>query len=214
MFRHALSCLLLVATFAMLNGCAVWGVYEDKRLTDTMTEDKGLASRIKTALMNEKFVDGWSVSVYSYYRNVYLVGEVPGEMQSKAVEIAKKYEPRTVTTHWFTKSKNESSNLALATNLRGALIGTKGLSSTRIDTEVNAGRVVLLGVVGSEREKEIAIEAAKKVKNVTKVTSYLMLPMGAGANSAPQTVNTSAKQGSSGSSGNSGGSGNVESRDI
>lgn len=214
MFRHFLSCLLLVATVAMLNGCAVWGVYDDKRLTDTMAEDKGLSSRIKTALMNEKFVDGWSVSVYSYYRNVYLVGEVPGEMQTKAVEIARKYEPRSVTTHWFTKSKNESSNLALATNLRGVLIGTKGLSSTRIDTEVNAGRVVLLGVVDSEREKEIAIEAAKKVKNVTRVTSYLMLPMGAGANTAPQTVETSAKQGSSGSSGNSGASGNVESRDI
>ena len=208
MFRHILSCLLLVATVAILNGCAVWGVYDDKRLTDTMADDKGLSSRIKTALMNEKFVDGWSVSVYSYYRHVYLVGEVPGEMQGKAVEIARKYDPRSVTTHWFTKSKNESSNLALATNLRGALIGTKGLSSTRIDTEVNAGRVVLLGVVDSEREKEIAIEAAKKVKNVTRVTSYLMLPEGGGINTKPQTVDTPARQGSNG------GSGKVESRDI
>ena len=210
--RHILSCLLLVATVVMLNGCAVWGVYEDKRLTDTMAEDKGLASRIKTALMNEKFVDGWSVSVYSYYRHVFLVGEVPGEMQAKAVQIAKKFEPYSVTTHWFTKSKNESNNLALAANLRGSLIGTKGLSSTRIDTEVNAGRVVLLGVVGSEREKELTIETAKKVKSVIRVTSYLMLPVGASPNSKPQAVDTPAKEGSSG--GSDKGSGKVESRDI
>lgn len=207
MFRHFLSCLLLVATVAMLNGCAVWGVYDDKRLTDTMADDKGLSSRIKTALMNEKFMEGWSVSVYSYYRHVYLVGEVPGSMQSKAVEIARAKKPAAVTTHWFTKSKNSSSDFALATNLRGALIGTKGLSSTRIDTEVNAGRVVLLGVVGSENEKEIAIKAAKKVKGVSQVYSYLMLPPGqhGGISTAPATTRTStpAKSG-----------GNIESRDL
>ena len=64
----------------------------------------------------------------------------------------------------------------MAATLRADLIQARGLSSTRIDTEVNAGRVVLLGVVAHEEEKDIAIRTARKVKGVSEVTSYLMLP--------------------------------------
>ena len=213
--------LLLVAT-QLLSACAIWGVAEDKRLSDTMRDDKALATSIKSAIMQEKFSDGWSVSVYSYYRKVFLVGEVPGTMQARAVEIAKSKKPRSVTTHWFTKSKNDSSNIGLATRLRGALIGAKGLSSTRIDTEVNAGRVILLGVVDSEQEKDLAVKTAQGVEGVTNVTSYLMLPLGQArlgredvAGNAPASGSSSGKSGSSGSSGNSGNSGGgIESRDI
>lgn len=201
-------------TVSLLSGCAVWGVYEDKRLTDTMTEDKALASRIKTALMQEKFLEGWSVNVYSYYRHVYLVGEVPGSMQTKAVEIAESKNPRSVTTHWFTKSKNESSDLTLAAKLRTALIGTKGLSSTRIDTEVNSGRVVLLGVVESEQEKELATTAAKGVEGVTRVTSYLMLPMGKGSMAPEESAGETAAQPQASKTSSSNSSGGIESRDL
>lgn len=81
-----------------------------------------------------------------------------------------------MTPHWFSPAKSDTSNFALAASLRTDLIGAKGLSSTRIDTEVNAGRVVLLGVVKDDEEKQIAIRTARKVKGVTSVTSYLMLP--------------------------------------
>ena len=212
--QRILSALLLAMTVSLLSGCAVWGVYEDKRLTDTMTEDKALASRIKTALMQEKFLEGWSVNVYSYYRHVYLVGEVPGSMQTKAVEIAESKNPRSVTTHWFTKSKNESSDLTLAAKLRTALIGTKGLSSTRIDTEVNSGRVVLLGVVESEQEKELATTAAKGVEGVTRVTSYLMLPMGKGSMAPEESAGETAAQPQTSKTSSSNSSGGIESRDL
>ena len=70
--------------------------------------------------------------------------------------------------------------MTLATKLRTELIGTKGLSSTRVETEVNAGRVVLLGVVKDNAERQLAIRAARGVSGVTSVTSYLMLPQKAG----------------------------------
>ena len=212
--QRILSALLLAVTVSLLSGCAVWGVYEDKRLADTMTEDKALASSIKTALMQEKFLEGWSVNVYSYYRHVFLVGEVPGSMQTRAVQIAEGKNPRSVTTHWFTKSKNDSSDFALATRLRTALIGTRGLSSTRIDTEVNSGRVVLLGVVDSEHEKDLANTAAKGVEGVTRVTNYLMLPMGKGS-SAPDahTGHTATEPLPTKTSGTDT-SGNIKSRDL
>ena len=173
-----LAFVLLLAALAALNGCAysAYGLYDDQRLMDTITDDKTLATSIKTALMDENFSGGWSIAVYSYYGNVFLVGEVPQNMQGKALAIARRYKPRSVTPHWFSPAKSDTSNFALAASLRTDLIGAKGLSSTRIDTEVNAGRVVLLGVVKDDEEKQIAIRTARKVKGVTSVTSYLMLP--------------------------------------
>ena len=67
-----------------------------------------------------------------------------------------------------------------ATRLRSNLIGTRGLSSTRVDTVVNAGRVVLLGVVSNEKEKKLAIHTAQTTTNVKSVTSYLFFPPKAG----------------------------------
>lgn len=178
-----LAALLLVC--ALVQGCAYggYGLYDDKRLMDTITDDKAMATSIKTALMKADFTGGWAVSVYCFYGNVFLVGEVPKNMQAKAVSIARSYKPHSVTPHWFTPAKSDTGDLSLATSLRADLIGTKGLSSTRIDTEVNAGRVVLLGVVEDDAEKQLAIRVARRVKGVTSVTSYLMLPQKA---SAPQ----------------------------
>lgn len=165
-------CLMLAF---LLQACA-YGVYDDKRLLDTQASDKALATDIKAALLKANFTGGMAVAVYCFYGNVFLVGEVPASMQTKAIAIAKSYKPRSITPHWFAKAKGDRANLALATDLRAALIGTRGLSSTRIDTEVNSGRVVLLGVVHDEAEKQLAIATARKVRGVTSVTSYIMLP--------------------------------------
>ncbi|MBQ9406216.1 MAG: BON domain-containing protein [Desulfovibrio sp.] len=171
--------LLLFWVITLLNGCA-YSVYDDQRLMGTMSSDKKIATKIKAALLNESFVGGWEIAVYCFYGHVFLVGEVPANMQQKALTIARRYKPRSVTSHWFAKAKSDTANFALATRLRSSLIGTAGLSSTRIETEVNSGRVVLLGVVRDMQEKQLAIDAARKVQGVTSVTSYLMLPQKAG----------------------------------
>lgn len=167
---------LFVLAVFLLQGCAAYGIYDDKRLMDTMTDDKALATAIKTDLLDANFKGGWAIAVYCYYGNVFMVGEVPEHMREKARSIAIRRKPKTLTAHWFEHAVSDKSNFALATSLRTDLIKTKGLSSTRIDTEVNAGRVVLLGVVQDENEKQIAIKSARQVSGVTKVTSYLILP--------------------------------------
>jgi hyperosmotically inducible protein len=181
-----LSLLLLLLSLC-LGGCSYggYGIYDDQRLMDTMSSDKALATKIKTALMGEKFFDGWSIAVYSYYKHVFLVGEIPPEMEEKALTIAHRYHPSSVTAHWFTAEKSEVGNLTLRTRLRSSLIGAKNLSSSRIDTEVNSGRVVLLGVVQDEEERQLAIRTAESVQGVTAVTSYLMLPL-RGTQSIPE----------------------------
>ena len=178
--RGPLSLTLLLLALGQVWGCAVtmpYSVYEDKRLVDTITDDKSITASIKTALLQADFTGGWSVSSYCYYGKVFLIGEVPPNMRAKAVEIAKNTKGvRSVTTHWFPPSTGGENNLVLATKLRTHLIGTKGVSSTRVDTQVNAGRVVLLGVVNDEEEKQAIIRAAKETSGVRSVTSYLMFP--------------------------------------
>ena len=111
------------------------------------------------------------------------IGTVQGkkcDYKGKAITIAQRYKPLSVTPHWFTPATSDSNNMMLATRLRTSLIGTKGLSSSRIDTEVNSGRVVLLGVVKDDAEKQLAVKSARGVAGVTSVTSYLMLPQKVG----------------------------------
>lgn len=171
-----LRTLALLALLPLLaQGCA-YGIYEDQRMLDTMRDDQTMAKSIKAALLKEDFKDALSVSVYCFYGHVFLVGEIPPAMQAKALALARSYHPMSVTPHWFSAAKSDRSDFALAADLRAALIGAKGLSSTRIDTEVNAGRVVLLGVVRDDEEKRLAIHVARQVKGVTSVVSYLMLP--------------------------------------
>lgn len=175
--KHLLSPLALLCTMAFLQGCAVWGTIADERLVDTMASDKAIATIIKKDLMAEKVIDGWNINVYCYYGHVFLVGEAPDAMRSKAIAFARKdNRVRSVTPHWFKSEKSGESDIMVATRLRTNLIGTSNLSSTRIDTEVNAGRVVLLGVVSSAKEKSLAIKTTRTTKGVRSVTSYLMLP--------------------------------------
>lgn len=172
-------CVLLLLTMLPLSGCgySAYGLYDDKRLMDTITDDKGIATAIKTDLLDNNFSQGWGTAVYCYYGHVFLVGEVPQDMRDKAVTIARRHQGvRSVTTHWFSPATSETSNLVLAARLRTALIRKDKLSSTRIDTEVNAGRVVLLGVVENAAERGLALDAARHVEGVTSVKSYLMTP--------------------------------------
>lgn len=171
--RVALLLCLLCCLLA--NGCA-YGIFEDRRLIDTMAEDKKMATSIKSALLRDNFRDGLAVSVYVFYGNVFLLGELPKKLQGRAVEIARRYKPLSITPHWFSPASSDVGNLSLASSVRTALIGTRGLSSTRIDSVVNAGRVVLLGVVHDNAEKQLAISVARKVRGVSSVTSYLLLP--------------------------------------
>ena len=169
---------LLLLCLGQAAGCATaYGVYDDKRLTDTIVDDKSIATSIKTSLLQEKFSDGWGTAVYCYYGNVFVVGEVPAHMQQKAVDIAQKQKGvRSVTTHWFSAQTSDENDFLLATKLRTNLIGAKGVNNTRIDTEVNAGRVVLLGVVDNEKEMQRVINTTKATSGVKSVKSYMMLP--------------------------------------
>lgn len=186
---HLSLLLVCLALACLMQGCAVYSTASDERLVDTMGSDNAISGLIKKDLMAERFADGWNISVHCFYGHVFLVGECPKEMRAKAVKIAKRDKRvRSVTTHWFSPRVAETNNFVMATKLRSALIGTGNLNSTRIETEVNSDRVVLLGVANDSNERKTAVRAAREVNGVLTVTSYIMLPMKPGSNFRPTGI--------------------------
>lgn len=173
----ALAVCLLVCP-PLIQGCGFYGVYKDKRLVGTIQEDNAIASGAKADLMRFNLSVGWNVAVRCYYGTVFLVGEAPENLRAEAVRIAGR-EPlvRDVRTHWFEPARGgKEPDIAVAARVRKELIGTPGLGSTRVDVEISAGRVVLLGVADNEEEIRLAQEVASRTPGVTQVTNLMMLP--------------------------------------
>lgn len=187
--KKFLSLCSLLLVLSILQGCAIYGAATDERLTGTMRADNVIITGVKNRIAHEKLSTTWKISVFCYYGHVFLVGECPENLRSRAVELAKQDKRvLSVTPHWFS-SRVGDSDIVLATKVRTELIGTSNLNSTRIDSEVNANRVVLLGVASSAAERKLAVKAARSVSGVNSVTSYIMLPLKPGVNYRP-TGNT------------------------
>ncbi len=176
----------LILTAFLLQGCALYGGATDERLSGTMTDDKTLTTSIKTKLMSDDVASGWNISVYSFYGHVFLVGTCPKDLRAKAVKIAQKDKRvLSLTTHWFEPVAGGENNFILSTSIRSALIGADGVNNTHFETEVNSGRVVLLGVARDAKERKAAVQTVRNVKGVSTVTSYIMLPKKQGINYMP-----------------------------
>ncbi len=181
-------CTLLICCLA-LQGCAIYSTATDKRLTGTMSDDTAISTAIKKNLMGESMSAGWDISVYCYYGHVFLVGECPQNMRAKAVEIARqRKDVMSVTPHWFTPRAGGDSDTVLTGKVWAALINAKDVNSTRINIQVNANRVVLLGVANDTGERKRAVRTAREVENVNTVTSYIMLPMKPGVKFTPTGI--------------------------
>ena len=83
--------LLLLCCLMLSSGCAsLYGVYDDQRLGGTISDDKEISLGVKSDLMDANLSQGWGIKVYCYYGHVFLVGEAPEKMRSKAIRIARK----------------------------------------------------------------------------------------------------------------------------
>ncbi len=62
---------------------------------------------------------------------------------------------------------------AITTSIKTKLIANSKVAARNINVDTDGGIVTLLGTVGSEKEKEIAIKIARATKGVKKVVSNL-----------------------------------------
>ena len=175
---HRLSFFMIVACLIGLAACATpYGLYADKRPLETQKSDTGLRSQVGSALKAAGFTGVSEMTVHVYYGRVFLTGEVPEKQRGTAVRTAQQVEGvADVTPHWFISLKSDSeSDAALRLRLEKNLVAADGVTSSRVDHVVNSGRVVLLGVVESEAERQAAITTARKTAGARSVASYLFV---------------------------------------
>ena len=181
----ALYLIFLLGLTLLAAGCPPKTIYEivlDERSVGDLTKDKEIEAKVKTAFADDETVDALDISVYSFYGDVYLVGQKQTEAQKKrAIEIAKKTEGvKSVTTYILQKKGEDedscgtTNSLEITAKVSAALIGDEDIWSTNVEVQTVQCNVVLLGLVGSEKEIEKSIVHAKGVEGVRSVKSFLV----------------------------------------
>ena len=184
MHRIALLCiaLVLLTAFPFLNGCTVYDVAVEERTTGEWADDGKIALLIEKDFLADDLVKYMDFDAYCFRRHVYVVGEYESRDQvARAVKIAKSAEGvREVTTYLLPKREHDPGcgtveSVDIYRKLKQALVGDDNIWSTNIEIEIVQCNVVLLGIVGSAKEKAAAEAHAKAVEGVRRVKSFLIV---------------------------------------
>jgi osmotically-inducible protein OsmY len=173
-----LSATLLLQSCAGLiigAGMGAASVAHDRRTIGTQVDDTTTASRISTAMSNNKAIkEQTSISVQVFNGNALLVGQAPTEaliqqaetLASSVKNIKKLHNqirlgspiPANLVAH----------DLWLASKIKTQLIADKRIDGLHIEIEVENGEVFLMGLV-SEKESNIAVDITRNIKGVKQV---------------------------------------------
>ncbi len=180
-YINGLSIFMIIALL-FVNGCGtVYSTARDERSVGTVLDDKKIAGKIKYALLRDKVIKGLDIAVYTFTGKIYLVGVVEnGSQKNRAVNIARRTEgAKSVTTYLLSKKDASMGktidDTAITTKVKANLIADKEMKATQVSVKTIYGNVVLLGVVGSQRDVGKAVQHARRVKYVKSVKSFLLV---------------------------------------
>jgi len=162
-----------------IGGCAVYDVAVEERNVGTYTSDRKISFLIEEQFLKDDTIKFLDFDAYSYEGNVYLVGEYDSHAQvDKAVSIAKGVKGvKTVTTYFLPKREDDlcgtMDTMDIAAKLKNKLVGDKDIWSTNIDVEIVQCKIIMLGLVGTEKERDEAIAHAKSVPGTRGVKSFI-----------------------------------------
>ncbi|SHN49905.1 BON domain-containing protein [Desulfovibrio litoralis] len=165
--------LFLLLSLCLLGACAT---INDERSLGTQLSDTSIETKIKTALLFESPIKSIrDVNIYSFNGDVYLVGQLPKELRTFAVNKAQSVDGvNKVTAHWFpTDSSSTINDTRLEANIDSELLLHKDIKSTQVRVDVWGGHVVLLGLMSSQREIDRVVNLVKTMTYVKSVTNYL-----------------------------------------
>jgi hyperosmotically inducible protein len=151
---------------------------------EAQARDKRLSLEVRQALGRVDAAAIVHISPHVYMDRVFLVGFVDSEEQRSQLETAARGVEgvRDVDGYLPVRSDTQGSTTAtvddaeLKAELAAALAADLRTTKLRVDTEVVAGHVVLLGVVGSDSERDAVVQVADGIVSPNRVTSFLLLP--------------------------------------
>ncbi len=169
-------CLLGLVVFT---GCVVYDAAVTDRKVETYAKDETIEAEIASKVIADDTAKFLDVSAFCYTGNVYLVGEYETEKQKeRAISLARGVKGVTSITPYMLPKREvtgcgSTDNFAITSEVKSKLIGDKDIWSTNVDVKTVQCNVVLLGVVGSQKEIDKAISHAKGVKGVRGIKSFL-----------------------------------------
>jgi hyperosmotically inducible periplasmic protein len=175
-FLFALMCLLALS--ALLQGCFVYSTAVDERSLSTQASDKGVVISLNAKFVQDPDVKYFHVTPYCYEGHAYLIGETDSEKEKERAKAIAKAEDgvREVTTYFVSTADDgcgTTRDLEIHARLSKRLIAEGDLHSTNVDLEVLHCRVVLLGLVGSQKEADLAESIASHTPFVREVVNFL-----------------------------------------
>lgn len=189
---HVTLCSVGFISLVAPNGCGGVRPYRamakaaaSEETVRAQAEDKRLSLMVREAMLQADAAAAGRVSPHVYMDRVFLVGFVQSEEERSLLEAAARgvegvrevdgYLPvkSADAASWTTETMNDAE---VKTELAAALAADMRTAKLRVDTSVLAGHIVLLGVVGSESERQDAMRVAANIAGADRVTNFLLLP--------------------------------------
>lgn len=199
MKRHLLV-FLLISAFAF-SGCSVGSAIRSgmKTLYKTAVDERRISDIVNdkklTALMMEKILQDdvtklLDITAKCYLGYPFVVGQCKTIPEAeRIVAIAREVTGKPVVPYILKKQEVEGCNVALnlkiTTEINARLAADKQIFATNIFVKSVQCRVVLLGVVGSDKAIDAAVQHAKNTGGVKKVVSFLV---STGSNRSWETI--------------------------
>ena len=161
-------------------GCSVYDTVIRERNAETYARDEVQEAKIKAKFIEDPSVKAMDVSTYFYGGHAYLVGEFDSPYQrDRAVMLAGSVSGvKSVTTYLLPKTKDErcrpADNMRINSEVKARIIRDNGIRSTNVDLKSVQCNVVLVGVVGSQREIGKAVDHAFSISGVRGVKCFLI----------------------------------------
>jgi osmotically-inducible protein OsmY len=172
---------LLSACAPLLVGGAVVGtamMASDRRTTGAQVEDQAI--ELKGSARAREVSPAGNISVTSYNRQVLLTGEVPNDVDRRAVEqqLSRIENVRSVTNELGvmgnSSATSRTNDSLLSTRVKAALVDARDVQATAVKVVAERGTVFLMGLV-TEREAARAAEIARTVSGVQRVVRVFEL---------------------------------------
>jgi hyperosmotically inducible protein len=143
-----------------------------------MWADSTITSKVKTELLKDPLTTAFQIDVDTLEGNVYLIGVVETEEESKrAFEIAKSVPGvRKVTNNLqigkrtFGQSMDDT---VTGSRIKAKLVLEPGIKSLNIDVDVHNGIVTLTGIVNFSDQRKRAIEIARSTSGTVKIVDNI-----------------------------------------
>lgn len=180
--KKILLLLTSLILMALSTGCgAIYGTAVDQRDVQTVATDKYITTEITARYLKDDLVKVLDIGAKSYEGAVYIYGEYESDAQkARAISIASHVDGVTGVTYYLLPKKDNDScgtadNLLIRGRIDKELIMDDRIWSTNVDVAVVSCNVVLMGLVGTQKEIDLAIKYAKETEGVRRVKSYLKI---------------------------------------